>query len=219
MRRDGAWPWLGVAAFVLGYVATWSVQFSVSDEALRAGGGALLDALDTPENQVVWRISSGLGYLSVGCLLWFAAGLWRRLEQCAGGESLLPAVIFGSFLVTGGALIVAWALRAQVFDGIEYYAADPSAHVTINRLSQDTGLAVWAGLGIASAAATAGGLAGNLFPRWFGWFSAVVTALIVLLCLTGTPFPANIPAGIWLLVTSIWAIREPSALVIGNGNP
>jgi hypothetical protein len=197
-----------VAAFILGLLATWAVQFSVSDATLAVGGQELLDALDTGGNEILWRVSSGIGYIGVACLVWFAAGFRRLLEARSDGESLLPAVVFSGFLVTGGALIIAWALRAQVFDGISYFAADPSSHVTVNRLSQDTGLAVWAGLGIASAAAAVGGVRGQLFPRWFGWFSAVITVLIALLCLAGVAFPANIPALLWLLVASMWAIRQ-----------
>jgi hypothetical protein len=205
---ERVWPWLGVVAVILGYFATWAVQFPVSNEALTAGGERLLTELRAGNNEPLWRVTSGIGYVGVGCLVWFAAGLRRLLDERSGGMSLLPAVIFGSFLVTGGSLIVSWALRAQVFDGITAYASDPSSHVTVNRLSQDTGLASWAGLGIASAAMALAGLGERLVPTWMGWFSAVMTAIIAVLCLAGVAFPANIPAGVWLLVTAIWSTRQ-----------
>ncbi|MDQ3703487.1 MAG: hypothetical protein M3442_21585 [Chloroflexota bacterium] len=214
ITRGGAWPWLGLAALVLGYFATWSVQFSVPQEALMEGGQVLLSALNTEGNAALWRLSSGIGYAGVACLVAFGVGLRRLLEERAlleehaSGDSLVPAVVSGGFLVTGGALLVAWNVRAQVFDGLAAYAADPSAHVAINRLSQDTGLAAWAGLGVAAAAFAVGGLRQGLLPAWLGWFSAVITALIGLLCLAGLAFPANIPAGIWLLVVVLWSIRQ-----------
>jgi hypothetical protein len=211
LRRDATkrvWPWLGLVAVTLGYFATWAVQFPVSNDALMAGGETLLRELKAGTNETLWRVTSGVGYVSVGCLVWFAAGLRRLLDERAGGASLLPEVVFGSFLVTGGALIVTWAVRAQVFDGIAAYGADPSSHVTINRLSQDTGLASWAGLGSASAALAVAGLGERLVPTWLGWFSAVMTVCIAALCLAGVAFPANVPAGIWLLVTAVWAIRQ-----------
>ena len=34
-----------------------------------------------------------------------------------------------------------------------------------------------------------------------------MSAIIVFFCLVGGAFPANIPALLWLLVISIWAIR------------
>lgn len=178
------------------------------------GGQVLLSALNTEGNATLWRLSSGIGYAGVACLIAFAAGLRRLLEERAlldgrtTGGSLVPAVVSGGFLVTGGALLVAWNVRAQVFDGLAAYAADPSAHVAINRLSQDTGLAAWAGLGIAAAAFAVGGLRQGLLPAWLGWLSAVITVLIGLLCLAGLAFPANIPAGIWLLVVVLWSIRQ-----------
>jgi hypothetical protein len=216
VTRGGAWPWLGLAAFLLGYVATWAVQFGVPGEALQAGGQTLLDALDTETNATLWRVTSGLGYVGAGCLVWFGAGLRRLLDERAagagdragGGAGLLPAVVFGSFVATGGALVVAFAFRVQVFDGLGAYAADPSAHVAINRLSQDTGLAAWAGLGLAAAAFGVGGLREGVLPAWLGWLSAVVAVLIVLLCLAGLAFPANLPAGLWLLATALWSIRQ-----------
>lgn len=202
------WPWIGLVGVILGYVATWAVQFSIGDDELQAGGQTLIDALDSGGNETLWRVTSGLGYIGVACLIWFAAGLRNMLLRRSGGEALLPNVIFGSFLVTCGALIVAMSFRAQVFDGIDYYDADPSSHVTLNRLSQDTVLSVWAGLAAATAAAALGGIRGNLFPAWFGWLSAIVTLLVVLLVLAGLAFPANMPIGLWLLALTIWSIGE-----------
>jgi hypothetical protein len=78
----------------------------------------------------------------------------------------------------------------------------------MNRLSQDTVLSVWAGLGTATAATSFLGFRKLAFPRWLGWLSAMVTLLIIGLVLAGLPFPANIPTGRWLLTLSIWAIRN-----------
>jgi hypothetical protein len=201
------WPWLGLAALILGYLATWAVQFAYSTDDLKAGGETLLAALDTDANETLWRVTSGLGYISVACLLAFAAGLRRLLERRASGDSVLPSIIFASFLVAAGAMVIAWSFRAQVFDGIEEYAADPSAHVAVTRLSQDTGLAVWAGLLAATAASAVGGLRRGLLPAWLGWLSAFVTIVTVPALLVGLPFPTNIPIGLWLLALILWAIR------------
>ena len=74
---ERVWPWLGVLAVILGYFATWAVQFSVSNDALMAGGEVLLTELRAGSNETLWRVSSGIGYVGVGCLVWFAAGLHR----------------------------------------------------------------------------------------------------------------------------------------------
>jgi hypothetical protein len=198
---------MGLLGMVLGYVATWSIQFVLSEDELDAGGQTLLDALDTGEIEALFRLTSGVGYLSVFLLVWFAFGLQRMLAR-REKPGLVPVVILGSFLITGAALVVSFAIRAQVFDGLSSYQADPSAHVTIYRLSQDTVLASWGALGLATAAATVGAFQKHIFPVWLGVVSAVATVLIILLLLGGLAFPSNIPAGVWLFVTSIWAITE-----------
>ncbi|OAI42171.1 hypothetical protein AYO38_03235 [bacterium SCGC AG-212-C10] len=211
MSFGRAWAWGGAVAVVFGIFATWAVQFSLSMDEYNAGGQVLLDKLGSGNNEALWRVSSGIGYLAVASLVWFAAGFRRMLEERDGGETVLPAVIFGSMLVTAASLAIAMSFRAQVFDGFDAYAADPSAHVTINRLSQDTVLTAWAGLLGAAVAAAIGGIRGALFPRWFGWYSAVLALAMAVLCLAGVAFPANVPAFIWLLGAVVWAIRASGA--------
>lgn len=207
-RTNRYWPWFGLAALVLGYAATWSTQFLVADSASKAGGEALMSAIDSGNHELIYRLSAGVGLIAAACLIAFGTGLRRYLSERDDGASLIPEIVFGAILVASGALVIGMSFRAQVFDTLNYYKADPSTHVTLFRLSQDTALSAWAILGAATAAFAAGGIRGRMFSRKFGWFSAVMTLLIVVLCLVGAPFPANFPAGIWLLVTSVWAIRQ-----------
>ena len=206
-RGSRDWAWVGVAAAVLGIVATWAVQFVYSSDDIDAGGQQLLDAIDSSSNEALYRVTSGLGYIAVACLIWFAIGLRRLLEERRPG-TLMPNIMSASMIATAGALIVAFSLRAQVFDGIDAYGGDPAVHVTINRLQQDTVLSAWAGLGAATAAAAWGSFREGILPRWLGWLSALVTVLIAVLVLVGLAFPANIPALIWLLVMAVWATRQ-----------
>src|SRR5918992_492823 len=104
----------------------------ISNSELEAGGTALLEALNTPWNNVLWRLTSGLGYISVGCLIWFAIGLRYDLLERAPQNTVLCTVIFGSFLVTAAGLLLAFSFRAQVCDGLWAYIADPSSHVVMN---------------------------------------------------------------------------------------
>src|SRR5690606_22743999 len=99
-----------------------------------------------------------------GALIVFAVGLRGHLTQRLGGESAVPMVVMASVMVTAGILALAMSFRAQVFDGINGYAADPTSHITVNRLAQDTVLAAWATLGIGSAAVTFAGLRSRAFP-------------------------------------------------------
>ena len=201
------WAWMGLTAFIVGVFVTWSVQFVYSMDDLNAGGQQLYDALDTTENQVLFRVTSGLGYLVVGALIAFGVGFKRFLERRSEGKSDIPNVIFGSILVTAAALGLAMSFRAQVFDGFTAYQDSTASHITINRLQQDGVLAAWATMLAATVATAVGGLRGTLFPKGIAWFSAVMSAFIVVFCMVGGAFPANIPALLWLGVVSAWAIR------------
>lgn len=214
--HSAPWAWLGLAAALLGIVSTWAVQFAYSADDLETGGQTLLNAIESGNNEALYRISSGLGFIAVACLVWFAIGLRRVLEQRRPG-TLMPNIMSASMIATAGALAVAFSFRAQVFDGIDDYGRDPAVHITVNRLQQDTVLAAWAALLGATSAATWGAFREQLLPAWLGWFSAVVTLLIAALVLAGLAFPANIPALLWLLVISLWALRQSQSPISPTG--
>ncbi len=205
-----AWAWTGIVTFIVGFFVTWSVQLAISEDTLTTSGQPLLDKLNEDGIQALWRVTSGLGYLTVAGLTFFGVGLWKHLQAKSGGNSILPTVILGSFLVTAASLAIAMSFRAQVMDGLAYYDADPATHVMMNRLQQDSVLTAWAAMLAGATAVTIGGLKGTLFPKGLGWFSLVVVVLMSALCLAGVAFPANIPALLWVLVMSIWSVRQPS---------
>lgn len=201
------WAWLGLSSFVLGILVTWVIQFLVPNASLEAGGLVLFDDLDTTRNEILYRVSSGIGYLMVPALIAFGYGYRRFLAARTNGESDIPNIALGSILITAAGFAIAMALRSQVFDGITYYQAGVENHVTLQRLSQDTVLASWAAMLGATIATSIAGLRMGIVPKGIGWFSVVVSVLIAGLCLVGGAFPANIPALLWLGVVSTWAIR------------
>jgi hypothetical protein len=201
------WAWLGLATFVVGLTVTWVIQFLVPNASLEAGGEVLISDLDTTRNEIIYRVSSGVGYLMVPALIAFGYGYRRFLAARINGESDIPNIALGSILITAAGFAIAMAFRAQVFDGISYYQGGIENHVTLQRLSQDTVLASWAAMLGATTATSIAGLRMGIVPRGIGWFSVVMSVLIAALCLVGGAFPANIPALLWLGVVSTWAIR------------
>ncbi len=206
-KSGRVWAWLGLASFIAGVFVTWSVQFVLSSDDFNAGGQRLFDQLNTSGNETLYRISSGIGYLVVAGLITFAVGFRRFLTDRSNEATNLPDVIFGSILVTAAALGLAMSLRAQVFGAINSYDDTTASHITINRLQQDGVLAAWATMLAATVATSIGGLRYSMVPKGIAWFSVVMSVLITGACLTGVPFPANIPALLWLGVISIWALR------------
>ncbi len=201
------WAWLGLASFVLGVTVTWVIQFLISQNSLEAGGQVLFEDLDTTSNEILYRVSSGVGYLMLPALIAFGYGYRRFLAARIGGESDLPNIALGSILITAAGFAIAMAFRAQVFDGIAYYNSGVENHVTLQRLAQDTVLASWAAMLGASVVTAIASFRFNAVPRGIGWFSVVMSLFIAALCLGGVAFPANIPALLWLGVVSTWAIR------------
>jgi hypothetical protein len=205
--RIAPWPYLGFLAMVLGYAATWTVVFLLSDDELKAGGPELLEALDTSTNEILYRATSGMGMIAAALLVIFAVN-WRRvLDAQSGGESVVPRIIELALLATAVALTMGMIFRAMVFDTlIEYYGG--SAVGAFVSLGVDVPLAAWGVLGLAAAAAAYGTFREGLFPTWFGWISVIVVVLDVLLALGGTPFPMNFPGGAWLLLASAVAVGQ-----------
>ncbi len=197
------WAWSGLLTFVLGFAFTWAPVFMGVSESDQKDPARLMASLDTTSNLWLGRVSSGVGFLAVAALIVFATG-FRRMLRSRMPETLVPDVAYGGLLATAGALTVASVFRAMLFDSIDYY--DNSVHAVMYALSWDAALAGWT-LGFLAAGASAVAAFRGALPRWFGWTSAVLTGLAVLLALTGLSFPAHMPVFIWLISAAIVSIR------------
>jgi hypothetical protein len=219
VNREGSspsgWLWLGLAAATIGFVATWMVQFTVSEDEMREGGAVLINALEDGNNEVLWRLSVGLGMVAAASLVGFAVAFRRVLEHNSPEGSLVPGAVQLGLGATAGALILAWVFHAMVFDSSGYY--QPDSRVAIYALGVDTGLGAWAGVGIASTAVAWGGFREGSLPAWFTWLSAILSSLIWVLCFVGVPFPAHLPAMIWLAGASIAGLRMANRIPTSEG--
>jgi hypothetical protein len=57
-------------------------------------------------------------------------------------------------------------------------------------------------MGLAVFAVAVAGLRDRAVPRWLGWFSAIVTAIMAVLTVTDLLAPNWFVVAVWLLVTS-----------------
>lgn len=203
-RPGKFWAWSGLATIVLGFAFTWAPALMGVSEADSKDPDRLMAALDTTSNLWLGRVTSGLGFLAVAALIIFATG-YRRFLRTRMPESLIPDVACGALLATGGALVIASVFRAMLFDSIDYY--DNSVHAAFYALSWDVALAGWTLGFLAAAASAVAGFRGAL-PKWFGWASAILAGLGVLLALTGLAFPAHMPVFIWLICAAIVSLRS-----------
>lgn len=202
-----AWAWAGIATFILGFAFTWTPAFFGVGDAEAKDPDALVAALDTTTNLWLGRVSSGVGFLAVAALIVFATG-YRRFLRERMPNSLVPDIAHTAMVATAGALIIASVFRAMLFDSFDYY--DNSMHSTMYALSWDVSLASWTVMFVAAAASAVAAFRGAL-PKWFGWASAILAGIAVVLALTGLSFPAHLPAFIWLICAAVVSIRGSSA--------
>jgi len=198
-----AWAWAGLATVLIGVVFTWAPAFFGVSESEAKDPALLTAALDTDANLWIGRITSGLGFLTVGALLVFASG-YRRLLTSRLPDSLVPSVTYAALTATAGALIIASVFRAMLFDSFQMYG--DSLHSVTYALSWDVALASWTVIYVAAAASALAAFRGA-FSRWFGVVSAILAGLGVLLMMVGLAFPAHMPALIWLLCAAVVALR------------
>jgi hypothetical protein len=209
-RANKTWAWAGIATFVLGFVFTWAPALFGVSESDANNPDLLFEALDTNSNLWLGRVTSGIGFLTVGALIVFASG-YRRLLQQRLPDSLLPSITYAAMAATAGALIIASIFRAMLFDSIDTY--DNSVHAAFYALSWDVALASWTMLFVAGITAAIAAFRGAL-PKWFGWLSIVTAGLGILLAMTGLAFPAHMPAFIWLIAASVVSIRARDSAVV-----
>lgn len=207
-RPGKFWAWSGLITFAVGFAFTWAPALMGVSEADSKDPDRLMAALDTNSNLWLGRVTSGMGFLTVAALIVFATG-YRRFLRTRMPNSLVPDVAYGALLATSGALVIASVFRAMLFDSIDYY--DNSVHSAFYALSWDVSLAGWTLGFLAAAASAVAGFRGAL-PKWFGWASAILAGLAVLLAMVGLSFPAHMPVFIWLICASIVSLRGEDAI-------
>ena len=203
IRTGKAWAWAGIATFIIGFAFTWAPAFLGISEAEAKNPDLLFEALDTDKALWLSRITSGLGFLTVGSLIVFAAG-YRRLLQERMPDSLVPGIAYTALTATAGALIIAAVLRAMLMDSFDFYPNETLG--VFYALSWDVSLASWTMLFVPAIASAVAAFRGVL-PKWFGWLSIVTAALGILLMMVGLAFPAHMPGFVWLLAASIVSLR------------
>jgi hypothetical protein len=207
IKTNKAWAWTGLAVFVLGFAFTWAPALFGVSESEAKDPALLTAALDTDANLWIGRISSGIGFLTVGALIVFATG-FRRMLDARMPNSLVPSITYTAFAATAGALIIASVFRAILFDSFEMYG--DNMHSVTYSFSWDVTLASWTVMYVAAIASAFAAFSGAL-PRWFGWTSAVLAGLAIVLMMVGLSFPAHMPVFIWLLCATVVAIRADEA--------
>jgi hypothetical protein len=92
----------------------------------------------------------------------------------------------------------------------------PSALEPIQAINEGLPFGAWTPMGLAVFAVAVAGLRDHAVPRWLGWFSAIVTAIMAVLTVTDLFAPNWFVVAVWLLVTSGTLLARGRS---AHGNP
>ncbi len=204
------WAWAGALAGLAGIgmiMASGSV--TVTEEAL--ADNALVHEAVIDGEGAVWAFQVLCSAAALGVTV-FAAGLRRKLAAQAPADSLLPSLAAAGLGLVAAMLLVGGGISTELFwslvqDAEKVDSDTIGAHMAIfNTMSW-----VWAGIGLTTGVVAVAAIRHGSLPRWLGWFSAVVTVLVVLSQLVPLQYMAAFFGAPWLLVAGIGLARAEQA--------
>lgn len=199
----GRWPLVGVAAGVLGYVATVITDLHVQVP----DNGATTAAVVADISRTKAQLSVVAGYLAVAALLVFAAA-WRRHVEPRVTTSTAARVVSSGLVSAAGALAVGYGFKGMFAvylpGGLNGGDFDQTG-LYITYLLNDFGSFLgWLGVAISAGAIAWMALWEGTISRWIGVVSVLgVVAVLGMTVAFGLPGFAGVVMPGWLLVTSL----------------
>jgi hypothetical protein len=205
---SSGWAWAGAAAGLVAFVAfVVSGGISSNDKDLLADNALVAkDIIDG--DAIVWIFQVCCSAAALGIAV-FAAGLRRRLAAQAPAQSLLPGLAAAGLASVAIMLLVGGGISTELFWHLvqESGKSDPDT-IAANLAIFNTMAWVWAGLGLTTGSVAVAALRHGSFPRWLGWVSVVVTALIAITQLVPLQYMAAFAGAPWLLIAGIAMARQ-----------
>lgn len=202
------WAWAGAAAGAIAFVAFMtSSSMAPGDDALMADNALLAEHVIDKE-AIVWTFQVCCSVAALGVAI-FAAGLRRKLAEQAPAGSLLPTLAGAGLASVAIMLLAGGGISTELFWQLGQDLGKADADTIASNLGIFNTLAwVWAGAGLSSGAVAVAALRHGSLPRWLGWVSAVVTALIALTQLVPLQYMAAFIGAPWLIIAGIGLARS-----------
>ncbi len=199
MRR---WPVFGIIAAGLilgrGFVETPSLVSGLQAQPT----DATVKFID--DRGVGLIVGGGVTFLGLASLAIFIAGLWRAAQRQDGDSLTGPLILLGGGVCIG--TVFAGFGFAFILAGAAMESRAPTTVAAIYTIADSFAYIGWTALGLVTGAVSAVSLRGGVFPRWLGWFSAIITVVFALLAFL--PFLSWVPALLWLLVAGIGLLAK-----------
>jgi len=199
IARWRAWPLLGIVVAVLGVLTLLGSTPEVPKSQRIADPAIVLQVAQEHRLQVM--AFSGTGFLVWTLLIAYTARLRQYLAARQPQNSILPDLAWAGGLLTAAAQFTALFFTSLlVHRAVEGYP--PSALEPIQAINEGLPFLAWTPMGLAVFTVAVAGLRDHAVPRWLGWFSAIVTAIMAVLTITDLLAPNWFVVAVWLLVTS-----------------
>lgn len=207
------WPWAGVAAGVLGLVATLVADV----HPILEKGQSYTSAYIPEVPQRMAHISVITGFATVVFLLILAAAWRRRVEPRVPG-STAAHLVPNALTAAAGALILGYSWKGSLAlylpGGVEHGGFDESGLYTLFVLNDFGSFVGWLGVVIAAGAIAWMALRERTVSRWIGVISLLpVVVVIGAVGATGLPGIQGVIGPVWLTVASLGLAFGRSTIV------
>lgn len=198
--RRSRWPLYGVAAGLLGIVATIITDIRSGPDPVAMTDPGFIEALNRP----MAHVGVMAGYLTVALLLVLAAA-WRQRVEPRVPQSTAARVVPGGLVAAAGALALGYgwkgALAIYLPGGMNEGAYDLTGVYIYYLLNDFGGYIGWLGVAVAAGALAWMGLAERTVSRWIGLVSLLPVLVVVgFTGLTGLPGAPALATPLWMVI-------------------
>lgn len=207
--RRATWALWGSAAGIGGVLTNLALAQPL-DEKTRASGDAqaIVDGL----SQGRYHLTAVTGFLTVVCLLFFAAGLARWAKHQTSDSLALRVAPMG-VAASAAALLVAYGVKGQLAayleGGFNESSSNESARYLFFLLDDLAGYYSWWGVAIAAACLAVLAFRERLIPRWIGALAVLAAGVpLAFLVVFGFTGFSGVICPVFLVVAGIGLARQ-----------
>jgi hypothetical protein len=203
------WAFWGAGAGVLGLVAGPLTDPILSlTTAQKQQGAAVLGHVHRADLQ----IGAVAGYVTVACLLAFAAG-WRQWSERNGTPTSAARLVGLALVASAGAMIIGYGFKGPLAihlpGGINAHTYPSQGLYSLLIVNDSAPYFAWWGVVVAAAGVAWLAFRERLVVRWVGAVSVLaVLAAFAWLALTGLTDFGGLVGPVWLILASVGLVRR-----------